>query len=107
MTATVYDPCPTCLHEMSEHRLRFGCIWIAWNGDHWAGCPCQRESASASPEAPPLEAAARRAITALADLACVHGEAFDSNERYGNDCSICAAVRPLVRALADDEEAGR
>ncbi len=48
-----------------------------------------------------LRAAAEHAVRALADRACVHGPAFDSNEYpdWDSHCSICAAMRPLVRVL--------
>lgn len=58
------------------------------------------EVAAIRAERDALAATACRAIAGLADgRTCVHGPAFDSNETYGNDCSICASVRPLVLAL--------
>lgn len=55
----------------------------------------QRETAA-------LRAAANQAIDGLADLVCVHGATFDSNEYpdWDSHCPACAALRPLVRVLA-------
>jgi len=55
-----------------------------------------------------LEGAGTHALDGLADIACVHGRAFDSNEYSDWDsyCSVCAAMRPLAAALAQAGEGG-
>lgn len=49
-----------------------------------------------------LTTAGTHALDNLADYACVHGRAFDSNEwpDWTNRCAVCAAMRPLAAALA-------
>ncbi len=59
----------------------------------------QRETAA-------LLLAANQAIAGLADLVCVHGATFDSNEYpdWDSHCPACAALRPLVVALKQKDD---
>ena len=56
-----------------------------------------------------LTEAGTHALDSLADIACVHGRAFDSNEYADWDsyCSVCAAMRPLAAALSQADDGGR
>lgn len=110
-------------YSRMSSRRGAGCRYCpAWDGEqaisnaefaalnHEPTCPVTLVVAleAAEQQLAALATAAHQAIGGLADLVCVHGAAFDSNEYpdWDSHCPACAALRPLVQALDEQPAPG-
>ena len=117
-SGTYPPPCNVCGHDTREGR------WVGGYRGWWEPNNDPRDEQIARLQALLAERdaeiarlvervaeleAGTHALDSLADIACVHGRAFDSNEYADWDsyCSVCAAMRPLAAALSQADDGGR